>query len=250
MSDKEGSAATARFPTTLRVESKFTTGTQITLPRREIDALLGTDRGTVGAVAALFSCGKHRTDAQWFVVDAAESFRGGGAASFRLALEDLERIERRQTWLEGVRLHVRRTWPRFLAAFRERALAGHVALLAELDSLHRTSRLAEQVAGREVLQLEHREAVRAVVTTLGEAGAGHVFQDMLAYVLALAGYRTVRVNPIGVPDIELADLALDGGREEIRLTLAREQVECLLRLTREAGEMDLTTVLLAAVERR
>ena len=42
----------------LKVEAKFTTGTTISVPKREREALLGNDRNVVGAVAALFWCGQ------------------------------------------------------------------------------------------------------------------------------------------------------------------------------------------------
>lgn len=147
------------------------------------------------------------------------------------------------------------TWPPFLAAFRDQALAGHGGLLRELEDLHRTSKLAEHVVGRDVLELEHRNAVRELVEHCGESDAGRLFQDMLAYVLAMAGYRSVRVNPVGVPDIELGDpdnAAVGSGVAEpgsVQVRLSREQVKRLVRLTLAAGELEVADELRSALEK-
>ena len=224
-----------RLPSVLRVEVKFTTGTTISVPRREREALLRSDRAAVGAVAALFWCGERAVDGRWFIVDAAESFRSTGGEATSLGVHDLRRIEKTQPWLAGVRKHVERTWPAFLAAFGQLALAGHDALQKELSALHGSGRLAEYVIGADVLEIEHRNAVKAIIDRHGAAVAGHVFQDLLAYLLVLAGYATVRTNPIGVPDIEVSDVVgTDRGR--IRLELSRKQVQRLIRLARKAGD--------------
>jgi Holliday junction resolvase len=224
-----------RLPSVLRVEVKFTTGTTISVPRREREALLRSDRAAVGAVAALFWCGERAVDGRWFIVDAAESFRSSGSEATSLGVHDLRRIEKTQPWLAGVRKHVERTWPAFLAAFGQLALAGHDALQKELSALHGSGRLAEHVVGAGVLEIEHRNAVQAIIDRHGAAVAGHVFQDLLAYLLVLAGYATVRTNPIGVPDIELSDVVGADDRR-VRLEISRKQVERLIRLARKAGD--------------
>ncbi len=234
-----------RLPSVLRVEVKFTTGTTISVPRREREALLRSDRAAVGAVAALFWCGERAVDGRWFIVDAAESFRSSDAGATSLGVHDLRRIEKTQPWLAGVRDHVEHTWPAFLAAFGQQALSGHEALQEELSTLHRAGKLAEHVVDTDVLEFEHRSTVKAIIDQDGAAVAGHIFQDLLAYLLALAGYKTVRTNPIGVPDIEVSDLAR-ADTDVVRLELSQQQVEALIRLARNAGD----AALAESLERR
>jgi len=233
----------------LRVEVKFTTGTTISVPRREREALVNSDCTTVGAVAALFWCGERAVSGRWFIVDAAESFRSSSGDSTSLGVHDLRRIEKAQPWLAGVREHVERTWPAFLSTFRQSALSGHDALQKELFELHESGRLAEYLVGPGVLEIEHRDTVQEIVDRHGAAVAGHLFQDLLAYVLVLAGYATVHTNPIGVPDIEVSDV-LSTNDQRIRIDLSREQVQILVHLAREAGDAELAAHLETRLAKR
>ena len=81
-----------RLPKTLRVEAKFTTGTLITIPKREREALIGHDPEVVGAVAALFWSGGWDADGRWSIVD-IESF----PAVSSLSAIDLQRLARNQS---------------------------------------------------------------------------------------------------------------------------------------------------------
>ena len=246
------------LPAVMRVEAKFTTSKGIVVPRRELDALSGNGADAVGLVAVLFWCGERDLDGRWILVDAAESFRRGDAEGASLGAACLRRLRNSQPWLGAVHGHVERSWKPFLAAFGELALAGHEVLKAELEEIHRADRFAEHLPAGDVLDLEHRARVAAIVGALGEHVAGHVFQDLLAYLLGLAGYRTVQVNPVGVPDIEVADLAArhapsgDAQPDEtslfaprIHLELSRPEVERLRRLASAAGDTDLLRKLLA-----
>jgi hypothetical protein len=190
---------------------KFTTGTTIAVPQREREALLGNDPAVVGAVAALFWCGERDLDGRWFIVDSVESFRSARAERASLMAHDLGRIEKSQPWLRGVRDHIERKWRPFLGTFAQQALAGHEALQTELRELHHARKLPGRLIGADVLEMEHRNTLDAIIKHHGPRVAGHIFQDLLAYLLGLAGYRTVRTNPIGVPDIEVSDLARADG---------------------------------------
>lgn len=213
------------------------------IPKREREALLSKDQDVVGVIAALFWSGTRDVDGRWFIVDAAESFRTGPADGGSFGVQDLQRIEKGQAWLAGVRYHVEQRWPPFLRAFHDEALAGHEALCIELEELKRVGRLQERLAENPVLELEHRNAVRAIVDTHGAAVAGHIFQDLLAYLLALAGYNRVQINPIGVPDIELSDFRGDLSSHLVTFTLTREQADLLVKLCRAAGEDKLAEAL-------
>jgi hypothetical protein len=232
-----------RFPKALRVEAKFTTGTTIAVPKREREALLSKDQDVVGVIAALFWSGTREVDGRWFIVDAAESFRSGPAEGGSFGVQDLQRIAKGQAWLAGVRDHVEQMWPPFLRAFQDETLAGHEALCIHLEELKRVGRLRERVTKDPVLELEHRNAIRAIVDTHGAAVAGHIFQDLLAYLLVLAGYDRVQINPIGVPDIEVSEFRDDLGSNLVTITLTREQADVLVRLCQAAGEDKLAEAL-------
>lgn len=234
---------TRKFPKALRIEAKFTMGMSISVPSREREALLGKDPNVVGAIAALFCCGKRDYDNRWFIVDAAESFRAAPGDGGCLAVQDLQRIEKSQTWLAGVHHHVEQAWPRFLRAFLDEALAGHEALCSELERLRRTNGLEKRLSAEPVLELEHRSAIRRVVDHHGAAGAGRVFQDLLAYLLVLAGYRKVQLNAVGVPDIEVSDFLGDQTTQLVTFTLTRQQAERLGTLAKAAGDDDLVSLL-------
>lgn len=232
-----------RFPKVLRVEAKFTTGTTIAVPKREREALLSKEQDVVGVIAALFWCGIREVDGRWFVVDATESFRSGPTDGGSFSVQDLQRIEKGQVWLADVRRHVEQTWPVFLRAFLDEALAGHEALCIQLEELKKVGRLQERVTKDSVLELEHRNAVRTIINTHGAAVAGHIFQDLLAYLLVLAGYDKVQINPIGVPDIEVSDFRGDRSSDLVTITLTQEQVDRLVKLCQAAGEQGLVEAL-------
>ncbi len=130
-------------------------------------------------------------------------------------------------------------WPSFLGAFDAWAQAGHTVLQAELQEAHRVGKLGDHLGDAAVLAMEHRRAVQGIVDTHGAAGAEHIFQDLFAYLLGLAGYQRVRTHPVGVPDIEVSDLIDAGPDDRVALALPRPQVETLIRLARKAGETTL-----------
>ncbi len=237
-------------PKALRIEVKFTTGTTIAIPKRERESLLSNDANVVGVIAALFWCGKRDVDGRWFIVDAAESFRVGPADGGSLDVRDLQRLEKGQTWLAGLRDFVEQTWPPFLRAFLDEALAGHEALCTELEILRRSGKLQERVAKDPVLDLEHRNAVRAIVDSLGAAVSGHIFQDLLAYLLALAGYNRVQINPVGIPDIEVSEFLGHSTSDLVTLTVTRDQADRLVELSEAAGENELLKALRHRLGRR
>lgn len=237
------------LPAALSVECKFTTGTTIVIPRRERDALVAIDGGRTGIVAALFWCGQRDYDGRWLIVDAAETLRAGRGATTTLSLADLGRIEKSQAWLDPIRLHVRNWWNPFLMAYRDEALSGHEGLLSELRTLHEDNALRARVTKEHFLDLEHRRAMQEILSTHGPSVAGHIFQDLFAYLLALAGYMTVRLNPIGVPDIELSDLRSKATRKRtVRLTGA--ELANVYELCRAAGAQSLAELFRPARLRR
>jgi len=78
--------------------------------------------------------------------------------------------------------------------------------------------------------------------------SGHIFQDLLAYLLAAAGYRGVRIKPTQTPEMEVSDFV--GGQESdgsISVILTRAQLRRLLVLCEEAGDVELATTLWALI---
>jgi hypothetical protein len=94
-----------------------------------------------------------------------------------------------------------------------------------------------------VLELEHRNAMRAIVESLGPSVSGHIFQDLLAYLLAFAGYNRIQINPVGIPDIVVSDLVDHADARFITISLTQEQVDRLVELGKIAGDEELVTAI-------
>lgn len=237
----------------LRVECKFTTGRAISLPRRELEALYVQRENEAGIIAALFWHGAADPNGRWVLVDAKESIRPGRAAAVSFGFKDLVRLDRTQVWLAGIREHVAENWRPFLAAFSELSLEGHDALCAALGALHAEGKLRDQVEPYrgEVLEVDHRNSIQTIVRQLGESVAGHVFQDLFAYLLGMAGYRTVRMNAVGVPDIELEGLEpYTSTDDRFIVSFSREQLERVIDLAQAAGEEPMVGMLRKSMRRR
>jgi len=130
----------------------------------------------------------------------------------------------------------------------------------------RTTALRITVVREHVLDTDHHRAINAIVKKLGASVAGTVLQDLLAYLVALAGYDTLRINPMGVPDIELTGLlgrhgspASSAGeapkkkrrvaptrpKKRITIHLTKEQVCRITECCRQAGERELVEQLVS-----
>jgi hypothetical protein len=233
------------LPSAIRAEVKLTTGAGVALAARELDALAVPDAGAVGLVAALFVGGERDRDGRWILVDAAE-YRGrrDGVSAARSALGATARGQR---WLDPLRRHVDELWPAFLQAFSDVAEEGHAALVAELERLHGAGRLRDALPRERVLGVEHAAATRRLVSFHGESNAGRIAQDLLAYVLAAAGYRKVTLNPVGVPDFVLEDLAGSEHSDRVTLSLSSADAERLAALCRAGGDERLARAVEAAL---
>lgn len=105
----------------------------------------------------------------------------------------------------------------------------------------------------------------SLVECLGPARAGTVFQDLLAYLLVFAGYGSLRINPVGVPDIELsgwkttariADVSedsentlgefLEDGAPAVTITVTSEQLRQITESCQSCGHEDLAELLARA----
>jgi hypothetical protein len=235
------------LPSAIKAEVKLTTGGGIALAARELDALAVTDADAVGLVAALFVGGDRGRDGRWILVDAADyqARRGEDVAAARGALLATARTQR---WIEPLRRHVEELWPPFLQAFSDVAERGHAALVAELDGLHREGRLGEALPRERVLGVEHAAATRRLVEFHGESSAGRIAQDLLAYLIAMAGYRKVTLNAVGVPDFVLEDCAASQRPERVNFSLAPEDAERVAALCRAAGDERLARVVEAGAD--
>lgn len=239
------------LPETIRVEVKFTTSTAIVVSARELEALRATDLRSTGLLAALFWCGDRRLDGRWLVVDARESLELTSRRSQRWSKDDLVRVVDHQPWLAGVLTHLDRFWKPLLHAFFDEAMAGREALHEELVRCHADGTTIKRLPGEPVLDAEHREIMTALVEHHGESIAGHVFQELFAYLLAHAGYQKVTVNPVGVPDIVVS--VLDRGEISPQLVhlgaFDIADVRRLARYCRRAGDPLLAERIMACIER-
>lgn len=223
------------LPSKVKAEVKLTTGSGVSLAVRELEAIAVADARAVGLVAVLFVGGDRDQDGRWVMVDAG-GFRRATGDTVSAVRTSLVAMARTQPWLDPLRRHVDELWPAFLGAYGDVLARGHAQLVTELDALHRTGRLGERVARQEVTAFEHRSAVKKLVEDQGESDAGRLAQDLLAYLIALAGYRKVTLNPVGVPDFVLEDCANgeDGGK--VTLTLSRADAERVAKACRDAGQ--------------
>jgi hypothetical protein len=235
------------LPATLKAEVKLTTGEGVSVAARELAALEVPGGGGLGLVAVIFVGGSAAEDGRWVLVDAA-AWRGRSGESVSAARSVLAALVRGQPHLDRLRCHVEETWPRFLVAFRDAAEAGHTALVEALEAAHREGTTPELLPRDPVLAYERREAVRTLVERHGEADAGRLAQDLLAYVLAFAGWRKVTLNPVGVPDFALEQLAAQRApAQHVTLTLPSEDAERAVALFRAAGEHGLALDLEARI---
>ena len=204
------------FPETIRIEVKTTTSEAVPLPLRELTALDTKDDNEVGILAALFWCGDRNVDGLWLIADAEATFRQRAAQTISVPKTRMERANRGQSWLDDLKTHIADVWPPFLQAFFEDAMRGHEALCEVLKHSHENGTVAARLPTERVLDTDHRDAIQSLIDHHGESPAGHIFQDLFAYLVGHAGYATVTLNPVGVPDVTISGLrgvGIDDARE-------------------------------------
>jgi hypothetical protein len=235
------------LPRTIKAEVKLTTGSGVQVAGRELDALEVTDAATAGILAVLFWCGDRELDGNWVIVDASR-IRDREAESLCVTKTALLLASRNRDHLGGLRRHVEANWPAFLDAYKDEALRDHATLVDALESCHRKRLVADRLPRHGILSAEHRATVEQIVDAHGESGAGRIMQDLLAYLLAFAGYRQVTNNAVGVPDFVLSDFrdesAVGGGAApdgRFVLELTHEEARRLLDLCKSAQEDELAS---------
>jgi hypothetical protein len=227
----------AVLPASVKAEVKLTTLGGVSVAARELAALDVPEGRGLGLLAVFFAGGDD--DGRWLLVDAA-AWRGRAGASVSAARSVLAALARGQPRLGALRRHVDEAWPRFLVAFADAVEAGHAALVTALEEAHARGDVEAFLPRDPVLAYERRAAVRALLERHGEADAGRLAQDLLAYVLAQAGWRKVTLNPVGVPDFVLEEPAHGEPQPgDVTLTLPREEAERVVALFRAAGEQAL-----------
>lgn len=229
------------LPATLKCEAKLTTGCGVQVTRRELEALAPDDTGTTGVLAVLFLGGDREVDGRWLLVDAGE-LRPPHGDTLSMTRAKVVAATRGGPSLAALRGHVDERWPPFLQAFHEAALLGHGPLVEELARCKADRTIGERLPAHRVLEVEHRAALHALVETHGESGAGRVLQDLLAYLVAFAGYEQVTNNPVGVPDFTLSGIERPSD-EHVALELTRAEVDRLLTLCNTAGEREIAASL-------
>jgi hypothetical protein len=230
------------FPATIRIEVKTTTSEAVPLPLRELAALDTKDSNEVGILAALFWCGDRDVDGRWLIADAAATFRQRTAQTISVPKTRMERAHRGQSWLDGLKQHITDVWPPFLQAFFEDAMRGHEALCEVLKHAHENGTVAARLPTERVLDTDHRDAIQSLIDHHGESPAGHIFQDLFAYLVGHAGYSTVTLNPVGVPDVTVSGLV---GQESVVPadvdlgSFSERQARTLLKYCEQSGDEEL-----------
>ena len=228
------------LPHIIHAEVKFTTSRSISVPDRELAPLNSNDPNITGLLAALFWSSGKKGDGRWLVVDASDPLVLRRSS---LTSDYLRRTAASQPGLASLRQRIDDLWPPFLVAYLDTAKKGHLALSRELKSRHDKGQLQETLPTHEVLAIDHEAAMLEIVEHCGQSGAGRILQRLFAYLLGLAGYRSVIVNTIGVPDVVASDPTQEDERAAFRLTV--EESRRLVRHCRFAGDTELASRLLS-----
>jgi hypothetical protein len=234
------------WPDTIRIEVKSTTGEAVPLPARELEALSTRSDEEVGIVAVLFWCGNRSVDGRWLIADAEDSFRKNASQTITVSRQNMQRAHRGQTWLAELKAHVDAVWPAFLQGFHGDAMSGHEALCRVLADCHEHGTIGERLPSHRVLETDHRDSVDQIIRHFGESNAGHIFQDLFAYLVGYAGYSEVLLNAVGVPDITISGFRRSiAVEQDIDLgKLPESDVQRLLSHCKSAGDEDLVNLLL------
>lgn len=235
------------LPLIIKAEAKLTTRDHASISARELTGIAFEGQDSVGILAVLFIGGDRDADGRWVIVDAS-TWRTRLGDSVSATRSNLVSLERTQPQLDELRGYVNDLWPAFLEGWKATADRGHEELTRELERSHREGTLLESLPQHPILAVEHRQSVSDLVSTHGESDAGRLVQDLLAYVIAAAGYRNVTNNPVGIPDFVLTGLATDSAAVVLRLTT--DEARTLERLCEHAGELSLAARLREATPRR
>ncbi len=228
----------SKTPAVLRVEVKFTTSTAVQLPEREHAALKPDNDQQVGVLASLFW--NDDSDGHWLLVD-----QSSPALRSHVSLQQskLRVLATSSKHLEALQDHVTFHWRAFLEKNLEAALGGHEELSALLADQFEHGCLLHGVKDQ-VLEFEHTEAMNQLLAKHGEKQVGIVFQDLLCYLLASAGYSHVQNNPIGVPDIMLSVQAgLPSDHGDFTLRVKSDELERLIKYCEDANDTKLASLL-------
>ena len=234
------------WPNTIRIEVKSTTGEAVPLPAREFDALATRSDEEAGILAVLFWCGDRSVDGRWLIADAEDAFRKNATQTISVSRQNMQRAHRGQAWLSELKGHIDGLWPAFLQGFLDDAMSGHEALCRVLADCHEHGTVGERLPGHRVLETDHRDSVDQIIRHFGESNAGHIFQDLFAYLVGHAGYSEVLLNAVGVPDITVSGFRQSKAVEQdIDLgRLPEPDVQRLLSHCRAAGDEGLANLLL------
>ncbi len=225
------------LPPRIKAEVKFTTGSGVSVPERERNAVHPDVDGTVGVIAVMSLFGDRDLDGRWILVDPETAFGRRQSETVSARIGDLARIAEQQRQLHPLRHALSGRWPAFLQAYIESAVASRANLKNDLKIRHHSGTLGERVSTDRILDLDHLENVRRVVDAHGEGVAGGIFQDLFAYLLGYIGYATVVSNTIGVPDVSVSGLR---GNESVeQQSFSRGEVERMAELCEKAGEVAL-----------
>jgi hypothetical protein len=197
------------WPSTLRIEVKFSTTESAPFPARELDILAsGASEDCLGIVAVLFrDSGAVDDGCQWLIVDAVDlAGRCSGPVQAKgetlsIGRERLDLIARGQDRLNPIRERVASVWPKLLKANLRNAIEGQGVLRKCLEAAHRVGSLNEDFPARAISRSQLREWIDRLLEEKSESDVGRIMQELFGYCFAVLGYPVVTINQVGVPDV-------------------------------------------------
>lgn len=227
------------LPELIKAEVKFTTNSGVMFPKRERESLTARDKGSLGLLAVLFQCSEARIGGKWLIADSNARWATVSTENLSVSAKEMIKISAGQHFLDELRAMLDRTWPPFLDFFMEDALGRFEDLVPTLEKHHSQRKLIPAPAGNSILETDHMANIAAIVDKHGASSAGRVFQVLFAYLLGAAGYKSVVINPVGVPDIELSQPLVMEIKKPLSISLSPEEALRLRDYCAKAGDSEL-----------
>lgn len=224
------------LPAAIRVEVKFTTGDNFKVPSRELESLKTGHSVALPIIAVIFSSRDRDVDGRWFIVDARRLNCSSGVESWGCSQNQFMRLVRRARDLRDLQELIAADWPQLLATLLDKSLEGHKSLNNEFHRWREMGRCRQLLWREKVLDVEHTANFRRLHEHHGDQVTGGILQDLFAFLLLLAGYGRITVNPVGVPDVEAHLVKTEKETGDLQSALTAGEIRIIADYCRRAGD--------------